>query len=76
MPFKDTPGLRRLVAQALAAEDEVTVRVLPGCHFHVVGVRDYGPGETFRLPRLRARTLVDAAVVELLPDDQGPSGGS
>lgn len=68
MPFKDTPGLRRLVAQALAAQDEVRVRVLPGRHFHVVGIRDYGPGEIFRLPRLRARTLIEANVVELMPD--------
>ena len=60
MPFKDTPGLRRLVAQALAEEDRVTVRVLPARHFHVVGVRDYGPGETFELPRVRARKLIEA----------------
>ena len=66
MPFKDTPALRRLVAQVQAAHDQVDVRVLPGRHFHVVGVRDYGPGETFSLPRLRAQTLIDAHVVELV----------
>jgi hypothetical protein len=32
----------------------------------VVGVRDYVPGETFSLPRLRAMTLVEARVVELV----------
>ena len=67
MPLKDTPALRRLVAQALAAEDQVGVRVLPERHFHVVGVRDYGPGETFRLQRLRALGLIAAGIVELLP---------
>jgi hypothetical protein len=66
MPFKDTPALRRLVAQVQAAHDQVDVRVLPGRHFHVVGVRDYGPGETFTLPRLRAQILIDAQVVELV----------
>jgi hypothetical protein len=67
MPFKDTPALRRLVAQVQAAQDQVHVRVLPGRHFHVVGERDYGPGEVFSLPRLRAKSLVDAHVVELVP---------
>lgn len=75
MPLKDTPGLRRLVAQALAEEDRVTVRVLHGRHFHVVGVRDYGPGETFDLPRSRARVLVETNVVELMPDGQAPAAG-
>jgi hypothetical protein len=66
MPFKDTPALRRLAAQVLAAQDQVQVRVLPGRHFHVVGERDYGPGEVFSLPRLRAQTLADAEVVEIV----------
>jgi hypothetical protein len=66
MPFKDTPALRRLVAQVQAAQDQVEVRVLPGRHFHIVGERDYGPGETFSLPRARAMTLVEAHVVELV----------
>jgi len=67
MPFKDTPALRRLVAQVQAAQDQVQVRVLPGRHFHIVGERDYGPGEVFSLRRQRAQTLVDAHVVELVP---------
>jgi hypothetical protein len=67
MPFKDTPALRRLVAQVQAAQDQVQVRVLPDRHFHVVGEHDYGPGEVFSLPRLRAMSLVDAHVVELVP---------
>jgi hypothetical protein len=67
MPFKDTPALRRLVAQAQAAQDHVQVRVTPGRHFHIVGEREYGAGETFSLPRLRAQTLVEAHVVEIVP---------
>jgi hypothetical protein len=67
MPLKDTPALRRLAAQALAAEDQVGVRVRADRHFHVAGVRDYGPGEVLRMQRLRALTLIAAGVVELIP---------
>ena len=43
------------------------MRALPGRHFHVVGERDYGPGEIFSLQRLRAQALVIALVIELVP---------
>ena len=66
MPLKDTPALRRLVASALEAEDEVDARVLPGFIIeNNAGIRCI-PGDTARLSRRHARQLADAGSVELL----------
>jgi hypothetical protein len=67
MPLKDTPALRKLVARAIAEEDEVDVRVLPGFMVGWLG-ETYGADETPRLPRERARQLARDGAVVLVAD--------
>jgi hypothetical protein len=67
MPFKDTPGLRRLVASALAERDVVDVRIRDGEPIGVVlDERTYGPGETVRVSRRRAESLLERGLIEPL----------
>ena len=66
MPFKDTPGLRRIAAQALEARDTVRVRVV---HHAAALVLDGSPtreGDTLEVPRRRVHDLVERGFVQLV----------
>jgi hypothetical protein len=66
MPFKDTPGLRRVAAIAIENRRWVDVRVLPmpfACIAEGIELRE---GEIVRLTRRHALDLAERGVVELL----------
>jgi hypothetical protein len=66
MPFKDTPGLRRIAAIAIEQRDVVEVRVLPVPFLYIVEGTELREGQIVTLTRRRARDLVERGVVELL----------
>jgi hypothetical protein len=66
MPFKDTPGLRRIAAAAIEARDVVPARLLPGHQFCDMDGRVFRPGDTMTLPRRQATELAANGVVELV----------
>jgi hypothetical protein len=66
VPFKDTPGLRRIAAMAIENRDVVEVRVLPLDVLYIVEGVEVREGQTLRLTRVRAMHLVECGVVELL----------
>jgi hypothetical protein len=66
MPFKDTPGLRRVAAMAIENRDIVEVRVLPLPFVCIVEGTELREGQTLKLTRRRALELADRGVVELL----------
>jgi hypothetical protein len=66
MPFKDTPGLRRVAAMAIENREMVDVRVLPMPCACVVEGTELREGQILRLTRRRALDLAERGVVELL----------
>lgn len=66
MPFKDTPGLRRIAAMAIENRDLVDVRVLPMPFACIVDGSELREGQIVRMTRRRALELVERGVVELL----------
>jgi hypothetical protein len=67
MPFKDTPGLRKIAAAAIEARDVVRVRVIAPdwTYLDERGVIRR-QGETMLLQRRRASSLAERGYVELL----------
>ena len=66
MPFKDTPGLRRVAAMAIENRELVDVRVLPMPFACIVEGTELREGQIVRLTRRRALELAERGVVELL----------
>ncbi len=66
MPFKDTPGLRRVASMAIENRDLVEVRVLPVPFVCIVEGTELREGETHTLTRRRALGLADRGIVEVL----------
>jgi hypothetical protein len=66
MPFKDTPGLRRIAAMAIENRDVVQVRVLPAPDRWIVEGTELRAGETLSMTRRRALDLAARGVVQLL----------
>jgi hypothetical protein len=66
MPFKDTPGLRRIAAMAIENRDVVEVRVLPLDAMYIVEGLELREGQTLSFTRVRAMHLVELGVVELV----------
>jgi hypothetical protein len=66
MPFKDTPGLRRVAAMAIEQRDVVQVRVLPLPYVCIVGGTELRAGETLSMTRRHALDLAARGVVRLL----------
>jgi hypothetical protein len=66
MPFKDTPGLRRVAAMAIEHREMVDVRVLSMPFACVVEGTELRAGQIVRLTRRRALDLAERGVVELL----------
>jgi hypothetical protein len=66
MPFKDTPGLRRIAAAAIEARDVVSVRLLHGHTFRDVDGVVYREGQVMRMPRRNALELAASGEVEPL----------
>lgn len=66
MPFKDTPGLRRVAAMAIENRECVDVRVLPVPCVCIVEGTELEAGQVLRLTRRRAADLAARGVVELL----------
>jgi hypothetical protein len=66
MPFKDTPGLRRVAAMAIENRELVDVRVLPMPFACIVEGTELREGQIVRLTRRRALDLAERGVVELL----------
>jgi hypothetical protein len=66
MPFKDTPGLRRVAAMAIENRERVDVRVLPMPFACIVEGTELREGQIVRLTRRRALDLAEHGVVELL----------
>jgi hypothetical protein len=66
MPFKDTPGLRRVAAMAIENREQVDVRVLPMPFACIVEGTELRAGQIVRLTRRRALDLAARGVVELL----------
>jgi hypothetical protein len=66
MPFKDTPGLRRVAAMAIENRELVDVRVLPMPFACIVEGTELRAGQIVRLTRRRALDLAARGVVELL----------
>jgi hypothetical protein len=66
MPFKDTPGLRRVAAMAIEHRDVVEVRVLPLPYVCIVEGTELRAGETLSMTRRRALDLAARGVVRLL----------
>jgi hypothetical protein len=66
MPFKDTPGLRRVAAMAIENRDQVDVRVLPMPFACIVEGIELRAGEIVRMTRRRALELAERGIVELL----------
>jgi hypothetical protein len=67
MPFKDTPGLRRIAAAAIEARDVVCVRlVLPDWTFCDPDGVVHCEGETMLLQRRLADAFVERGYVELV----------
>jgi hypothetical protein len=77
VPFKDTPGLRRIAASAIEARDMVWVRVLPRDPFVISNGTLLHAGEILGMPRRQALGLVSSGVAELLdgrpPEPPGPA---
>ena len=46
VPFKDTPGLRRVAAMAIEKRDLVEVRVLPSSFIYIVEGMELRAGQT------------------------------
>jgi hypothetical protein len=66
MPFKDTPGLRRIAAAAIEARDMVEVRVLERDALLVYEDTPLRPGDVVLLQRRRATYMADDGWVELI----------
>jgi hypothetical protein len=66
MPFKDTPGLRRIAEIAIQNRDLVEVRVLPVPFVCIVEETELRAGQTLTLTRRRAVDLAERGIVELL----------
>jgi hypothetical protein len=66
MPFKDTPGLRRIAMQAIEERAVVWVRVLPHDPVFVYDGTVLREGETLQLSRRRADDLVSQRIVALV----------
>jgi hypothetical protein len=66
MPFKDTPGLRRVAAMAIEHRDLVEVRVLPVPFVCIVEGTELRAGQTLTLTRRCAVDLAERGIVELL----------
>jgi hypothetical protein len=66
MPFKDTPGLRRVAAMAIENRELVDVRVLPMPFAYILEGTALRAGEILRLTRRRALDLAERGLVELL----------
>jgi hypothetical protein len=66
MPFKDTPGLRRVAAMAIENRERVDVRVLPMPFACIVEGTELRAGEVVRMTRRRALELAERGIVELL----------
>jgi hypothetical protein len=68
MPFKDSPGLRRIAAAAIDARDMVEVRVLERDAVFILENRPLYPGEVLTLQRRRAVLMAESGWVELLEE--------
>jgi hypothetical protein len=66
MPFKDTPGLRRVAAMAIENRDLVDVRVLPMPFACIVEGTELREGQIVRMTRRRGLELAERGIVELL----------
>jgi hypothetical protein len=67
MPFKDSPGLRRIAAAAIEARDVVRVRIVaPEWTFLDDGGVIHREGDTLLLQRSRASAFAERGYVELL----------
>ncbi len=67
MPFKDTPGLRRIAAMAIEARDVVRVRLVQsGWTFRDQDGVLHREGETMLLQRRVAHDFAERGFVELL----------
>ena len=66
MPFKDTPGLRRVAAMAIENRDLVEVRVLELPYACIVEGVELRAGQTLSMTRRRALDLAASGVVQLL----------
>jgi hypothetical protein len=66
MPFKDTPGLRRVAAIAIEHRRYVDVRVLPVPFACIVEGTELREGQIVRLTRRHALDLAERGIVELL----------
>jgi hypothetical protein len=69
MPFKDTPGLRRIAAAAIEARDMVEVRVLDRDALLIYEGTPMRPGDVVLLQRRRALLMAEQGWVE--PLDRG-----
>ena len=65
MPFKDTPGLRRIAADAIEARDVVQARLLPGYSFQDMNGEVYREGQVMSIPRRHTNELAASGVVTL-----------
>jgi hypothetical protein len=66
LPFKDTPGLRRIAAAAIEARDVVSVRLLRGSSFRDADGVVYREGQTMEMPRRHALELEASGAVVLI----------
>ena len=67
MPFKDTPGLRRIAAAAIDARDVVQVRVLASDWIYQDPDGEvHREGDTFFLHRRRVADFVERGYVDLV----------
>ncbi len=66
MPFKDTPGLRRIAAMAIEMRDMVEVRVLALDSVYIVDGTELREGRTLLLSRRHADDLVERGIVEII----------
>jgi hypothetical protein len=66
MPFKDTPGLRRIAAMALEERDLVRVQVRPLASLVLLEHAEIREGQVLTMSRRRAHNLAEHGIVDLL----------
>ncbi len=68
MPFKDTPGLRRIAAMALEERDLVRVQVRPLASLVLLEQVEIREGQVLTMSRRRADSLASHGIVDVLED--------
>ena len=66
MPFKDTPGLRRIAAMALEERDLVRVQVRPLASLVLLEQVEIREGQVLTMSRRRADSLASHGIVDVL----------